>query len=77
MRGRRSEQRTGRCPYEPATPTPLTNEGNLCRDSTLILHPPLVVSTPTLMSYVMVALCFLYCLLPLLLPICVYFVMLR
>ena len=34
MRGRRSERRTGRCLNEPATPTPLTNEGNLCRDST-------------------------------------------
>ena len=34
MRGRRSERRTGRCPYEPATPTPLRNdEGNLCRES--------------------------------------------
>ena len=35
MRGRRSEQRTGRCTNRPATPTPLTNEGNRCRDITM------------------------------------------
>ena len=47
MRGRRSERRTGGCPNEPATPTPLRNvEGNRCYDNMTVPSPPIFFPLP-------------------------------